>query len=102
MREYHERIAEMAITDWRGARVQITIEIPQLKNSMSSVKIIDDRDLDKLRWLKRPENIDLLPEMQQRMALVEWDTKRREAERVVEMLAASIANQISHAIGSEI
>ena len=100
MMDTQEKIAEMPITYWRGARILIRIELPKLHNSLSTQMVVDERELDLLRELKRPPYLDEFPEKSM-FEIEKWTRRAREAERVVEMIAGRIANQICYAIEQE-
>jgi len=57
--------------------------------------IIDDRDLELLDGLKCLDNLDKL----NHAALIEWEHRRREAERVVQMISLKITNDICRVVG---
>lgn len=96
-----ERIPEFAVTDWRGARVRVSIELPQLSNSMTSQMVIDSMDLELLKHLNYPSDIDLFEPDERRFELIKWQQNNEKAKRVVDILANKIALQIAHGIGEE-
>lgn len=101
MNEFKERFAEMAITEWTGARVRVNIELPRMRNSMTSQIVIDDRDLNLLRNLNQPADLEMLDGDSKHMAVIEWQHKRKDARSLVDMIASKIALDLCHAIGSE-
>ena len=99
MNKFKERFAEMHVTEWRGVRVRVTLELPNKASSMTSQMVLDERDLHILQGLKKPKNIELLSDVEASLALTEWDIRRKEAQRVVDIISNKIALDITRAIG---
>ena len=100
--EYRETITEMATTEWRGIRLRVTFDVPQLKNTFSTQMVIDENILDILRDLEIPKEIKLLfdsnPDMGH-MELAHWQTRNDKAKRLLNQVSGYLANEICHAIG---
>lgn len=98
---YDERIAEMPITEWHGARVKISIEVPDARHSLTSMMIIDWRELEELEALKGPpEGLELMDEFQRRFTYDKWRDDRKKADDLVQHIANRIAHQICAGIAN--
>jgi len=96
-----ERIAEMPITEWEGARIQVSVEVPQLSNSLTTQRYIDHRELNELKALEIDKDLVLLldtkPELA-RFKIIQWESRNRRARNLLDMISHQIAWQIGKAI----
>lgn len=96
-----ERIAEMPITEWHGARIKISIEVPQLNNSLSTQRYIDSRELETLKFLYPPKRLELLINKNPALARFEfmkWEKQKKGAEKLLSAISDQIAWQIGNGI----
>lgn len=89
--DYEENIAEYPVTEWRGARVMVRLDMPRRANTITSQIILSEDDLSYLDGLKRPADLDLMSGLQMQLALTEWDQKKKQANRMVESISNKIA-----------
>ena len=97
-----EMIAEMPITEWEGARIKVSIELPQLRNSLTTQRYIDHRELDELKALEPNKDLYLLldtkPELA-RFEMMRWESQNRKAKKLLDMISNQISWQLGKAIG---
>ena len=96
---------QVAITQWDGVRVRVIIENPQIEYTMTSQMIIDRRDIEQLKYLKRSETLEMMIASKPELAkyeLLQYDTERKKAERIIDRIAGEIANHITRNIGQKI
>jgi len=102
--EMKERIAEMAITEWEGARIEVRISLPQIGNSLTTQRYIDSRELEELKALNPPEELDLLldtnPDMG-RFELMKWQDRKEKAKNLLKAISDQISWQIGNAIAQD-
>lgn len=95
-----ERISEMPILNWQGCRVRVSIEVPNIKNTMTSQTIIDERDFKQLKYLFPPFELQI--DQNNSLRMMEYQTERAKAQSLVDVISGRIAAQICRAIGEHI
>lgn len=100
--DFRETILEHNTTQWEGARLRITLAVPQVGNTMSSQMIIDREDINTLKHLNRPEEIDLMKGIPQQIAFTEWESKHKQAERLIDIISNKIALHLARHLASEL
>lgn len=97
-----EKIAEYPVTEWHGARIRITIEVPQISNSLSTQIIIDSRELNELKALKPPtgleQTLENTPEYG-RFRLMQWQNDNQKVKNLLKAISDRISWQVGQAIG---
>jgi hypothetical protein len=92
-----DRIAEMTVTEWRGVRVRVSLEIPSMENTMTTQMLLDARDLQYLKYFKPPKGLEKMSKEKQRKTLDKWSVYRSQAQKVIDMIAGRIAIDLIHA-----
>lgn len=97
-----EHLLQTPIRDWTGARITINIEVPWMKNSVAYQHVIDELELQDLKYLVAPTDLDLYPEWHRYMILEEWKSQNERVTRIVNSIAGQIANALTRTIGKSL
>ena len=96
-----EFIAEMRTTEWNGAKVRVEVELPWLSNTVTSQIVLDSRDVESLKWVKKPDYIDrILSETEKYIVFMEWNHKREKARSIMDIIAQKIACHLADTIAN--
>ena len=102
--DFRESIYEHSacITDWEGARVRVSIEVPWLRNTMTSQMVISAQDVESLKNLRIPDSIlRIEPESSRMIAMHNFKRDSDRAEDLVQTISNNIAHQIACAIAED-
>ncbi len=94
------RIAEMAVTEWKGASVRVTISLPQLQNTFSSEIVFDHRIMDDLRYLTVPDHLRAVADFpgSAMIDLMDYRNGQDRAKKALKMVSDQIAWALSYEI----